>query len=173
MTDKRIIYQNAEGGVSIVTPAPGGRLVFRARDATASMAADTALAALIKAEGEYRLAEEAAERQPDDVGLGGNVAVMRMRLSKVKATADKAVALVWLDIPPNGMCRDVLERAADKRGLAIQIVDEEHEVGWIERVKRRSVPKDAEHIHVVNAADIPKDRTNRDNWKTNGAGIIT
>lgn len=47
-----------------------------------------------------------------------------------------------------------------------------HETVWLDRVARKNCPEGGELVGVVDAADIPSDRTQREAWVWNGRKIV-
>lgn len=164
MTTKRIIYARPDGGVSVVHPAPSHRLVWVAKDHDAAARADAKAASLKAAEATARDATAAAQNAPKDIALASAARDLAAMLPRLKAEADAAARLVISDFRPDGVRLDRLQKIVRDTGRKIEILEQESEDEWLARVQAKAVPAGAKDIAIIEASELPKDRTNRDAW---------
>lgn len=74
---------------------------------------------------------------------------------------------------PNGVLAVCVPAPADRRIVHIEGKPPflEPEDVWLNRVRLRSVPKDAANVQIVDRSDIPADRTFRAAWVSSGSSV--
>lgn len=65
-----------------------------------------------------------------------------------------------------------LSLVREVKGQAEPIIEQEPEDAWLARLIKSDVPADATNVHIVEAADIPPDRSFRNAWR-HDAGVIS